>query len=324
MKNDRPLMNKWLLIILMPFLTHAQAVTVEAEELIQRKQYQESVQILELYLVDHPGDMGALELLGDSYGYLEKWDKAIPVYKLLVGFDDSNANYHYKYGGAIGMKALSGNKFSALWLVDDIKREFLRAAELDAEHIETRWALVELYMQLPGILGGSREKSLSYADELEALSPVDGYLAKGYIYEYDGEPEKAEYYYKQAIEIGGSVNCFQKLTHFYESEDKPDKAIETIERANDIHHRNAMHYQIGKVCAQYNVQLEKGVNCLKSFITNHSVKDGIPIEWAYYRLAQIYRHMNDKSKALESISRSLNHNPGFKLATVERETILQM
>ena len=44
--------------------------------------------------------------------------------------------------------------------------------------------------------------------ELEVLSKVDGYLAKGYIYEYDDEPELAEKYYKMAIEEGGSLNCF--------------------------------------------------------------------------------------------------------------------
>ena len=78
----------------------------------------------------------------------------------------------------------------------DVKDAFLKAAELDPNHIDTRWALVELYIQLPGIIGGSKSKSFKYANELEALSKVDGYLAKGYIYEYDNEPENAEKYYK--------------------------------------------------------------------------------------------------------------------------------
>ena len=126
-------------------------------------------------------------------------------YKKLVKANPYNANYHYKYGGALGMKALSVSKLKALGIIGDVKRFFFKAAELDPKHIDARWALVELYMSLPGIIGGSKSKSLKYADELENLSKVDGYLAKGYIYEYDDEPELAEKYYKIAIKVGGSV-----------------------------------------------------------------------------------------------------------------------
>ncbi len=83
------------------------------------------------------------------------------------------------------MKAFTVSKLSALTMIGDIKGAFLKAAKLDPKHIDTRWALVEFYVQLPGILGGSIKKSLKYADQLQQLSVVDGYLAKGYIYEYD-------------------------------------------------------------------------------------------------------------------------------------------
>ena len=231
------------------------------------------------YVEENPMDLKAIELLGDAFGYQEKWNEAIKYYQKLVDAEDNNANYHYKYGGALGMKALSVSKFRALGIIGDVKKSFLRAAELDANHIDTRWALVELYMQLPGIIGGSKKKSLKYAEELEALSQVDGFLAKGYIYEYDNEPELAETFYKMAIDVGGSLTCYQKLTDLYESQNQPVKAIANIETAQQKHNRNALHYQIGKVCADYNIHLEKGERCLNVYIENHSAKDGVPIEW---------------------------------------------
>ncbi|MBT8244314.1 MAG: hypothetical protein HKP48_07435 [Winogradskyella sp.] len=54
-----------------------------------------------------------------------------------------------------------------------------------------------------------QKKSLLYANELEALSKVDGYLVKGYIYKYDDKPELAEKYYKLALKIGGSITCYE-------------------------------------------------------------------------------------------------------------------
>jgi tetratricopeptide (TPR) repeat protein len=313
-----------LLLFLVPIMSFGQSLLVEVDQLFQNREYSVAEELITEYLNENPNDLVAIELLGDSYGFQKKWDETIKTYEILVKKEDNNANYHYKYGGALGMKALESNKIMALLLVDDLKRVFLKAAKLDPEHIETRWALVELYVQLPGIIGGSLKKSLVYANELQDLSLVDGYLAKGYIYEYDKQPEKAEKYYKMAIDIGGSITCYEKLSTFYENKNQPEKAIETIEEASNRHQRNALHYQLGKVSAEYNVQLDKGEKCLNIFIKNHSVKDGVPVEWAFYRLAQIYKHKKNKSRALEYINRSLYYNPEFKLAESERKLILKM
>ena len=304
--------------------TFSQSIEIEVSHLFKQQQFVKAEQIASDYAKQNPNDIKAIELLGDAYGHQKKWDEAIEEYKKLVDADDDNANYHYKYGGALGMKALEVNKFKALGIIGDVKDAFLTAAELDPKHIDTRWALVELYMQLPGIIGGNKSKSLKYAEELEQLSKVDGYLAKGYVYEYDKEPELAEIYYKKAIEVGGSLTCYDKLTKLYESEKQPKKAIATIERAYEKHNKNHLHYQIGKVSADYNIQLDKGERCLKKYIENHSAKDGVPIEWAYYRLAQIQKHRANKQEALKWIDKALDVRSDFKQAKEEKEIILSL
>jgi tetratricopeptide (TPR) repeat protein len=259
--------------------------------------------------------------LGDAHGYQKNWDRAIEAYKTLIDKYPRNANYHYKYGGALGMKALSISKLKALTIIGDVKEAFLKAAELDSKHIDARWALVELYVSLPGIVGGSTSKALKYAQELENLSKVDGYLAKGYVYEYDDEPELAEKYYRLAMKVGGSITCYEKLSSFYEGQKQPDKAIATIEESHAKHQRNALHYQIGKVCADYNIQLEKGEKCIKAYLANHSAKDGVPKEWAYYRLAQIYKHKNDKAEALKWIDKAISGLPDIDVFKEEKRAV---
>ncbi|WP_046745130.1 tetratricopeptide repeat protein [Kordia zhangzhouensis] len=313
----------FLLLLCIPMCVWSQTTAESIAQLFEKKQYQKAETILKEALKKAPNDVELIELLGDSYGYQKKWDEAIENYERLVKMDDTNANYHYKYGGAMGMKALIVNKFRALGLIGDIKSSFKRAAELDPNHIDVRWAMVELYMQLPGLLGGSFKKSMKYANELEQLSKVDGYLAKGYIYEYDDEPELAEKFYKKAIEVGGSLTCYEKLTKLYEKQDQPLKAIENIERSHKKHQRNAMHYQIGKVAADYNIQLEKGEKCLYLYITNYTSKDGVPVSWAYYRLAQIFTHRGDKQKALEWINKALTEDD-LKPFKKQKEVILAM
>ncbi|MBP93119.1 MAG: hypothetical protein CMC55_03250 [Flavobacteriaceae bacterium] len=315
-------MKKLLLCLLVPVLGMAQQALDDVALLLDKKNYKQAETIIEPYALANPTNKRAVELLGDAYGYQAKWDAAIKQYKLLVALEPNEANFHYKYGGAMGMKALEVNKVSALMLIDDVEDAFLKAAELDSKHINTRWALVELYMQLPGIVGGSVKKSLKYANELEALSKVDGDLAKGYIYEYDDEPELAETYYKRAITTGGSITCFEKLANFYEKQQQPDKAIATIEASEKKHKRNAVHYQIGKVAAEYNLQLEKGENCLKRYLANYSVEDGVPKAWANYRLAQIYKHQNRKKEALKHINLALAELPKIEVFSAEKSAIL--
>ncbi|RBA27990.1 hypothetical protein DPN68_09650 [Flavobacterium tibetense] len=157
----------------------------------------------------------SIEYLGDIEGRNKNWDEAISYYKILKTKFPKNANYWYKYGGALGMKAKESNKFKALGMIDEVEETFLNAAKLDAKHIDTRWALVMLYIELPGIVGGSEKKAQKYADELMALSKVDGYLAKGYIDEYFNRYTKAENHYKKAHEIGNSKTTFEKLYDLY-------------------------------------------------------------------------------------------------------------
>jgi len=308
-------------LVFFPLFLFGQTSLTEAQKLIESKQFYKAEKVLIPFVNNNPDNIQATELLGDAFGYQKKWDEAITQYKLLVEAKPTEANFHYKYGGALGMKALNVSKIRAIGIIGDVKEAFLKAAQLDPNHVDTRWALVELYMQLPGIIGGSKSKSFKYANELEKLSKVDGYLAKGYIYEYDKEPELAEKFYKLAIKEGGSITCYDKLTKFYEKEGKSIKAISNLEAAHVKHKRNAMHYQIGKVCADYNVQLEKGEFCLKVYIDNYSSQDGVPKAWAYYRLAQIYKHKKDKDEALIWIDKAITDLPEIDVFKEFKETL---
>ncbi len=272
----------------------------------------------------NPNNIESQEYLGDIAAYAKKWDKALKYYKPLVLHDDSNANYHFKYGGVLAYKAQSSNKLKALTLVGDIKKHLHRATELDPKHIEARWALVEIYISLPKLVGGSERKAKKYANELLQLSKVDGYLALGYVAEYNDRPSDAESHYKKAIAIGGSAHTYKKLSGLYEKTNQPEKAIYNYEVASEKLQRNHLNYLIGKVAAQYNISLDKGLRCLQIYIKNHSEKDGVPKSWANYRIAQIYRYKSDKRNAYNYIQKALQEKPDLVAAQEEKVLILKM
>lgn len=64
---------------------------------------------------------------------------------------------------------------------------FFKSCPVVEGHIDCRWALVQLYMELPGIVGGSERKARLYAQELMNLSKIDGLLAFGLIEVYKND-----------------------------------------------------------------------------------------------------------------------------------------
>lgn len=214
------------LFLLISFNMMAETDFEKAEKLYKQEKYDQAKTLFESYLKSNPNHYKTVEYLGDIAGHQKKWDEAIKQYKVLKIQFPKTANYWYKYGGALGMKAKSVNKFKALGMIDDVENAFLTAAKLDVKHIDSRWALVMLYIELPGIVGGSESKAVKYSNELMELSKVDGYLSKGYIDEYFNRYKKAEANYIKAHEIGNSKTTFQKLYNLYLNKIK-DKAKAT-------------------------------------------------------------------------------------------------
>ncbi len=206
----------------------------KAEKLFKQEKFEQARILFESVLKDNPNNYKTREYLGDIASHQKKWDTALKHYRKLQNQFPKTANYHYKYGGALAMKAKAVSKLKAFGLLDEIETSFLTAAKLDTKHIEARWALVVFYIELPGIVGGSENKAQLYSNELMQLSKVDGYLSKGYIDEYFARYKKAEINYLKAHEIGNSKTTFQKLYNLYlkrlKDKTKADKLKEQFDK----------------------------------------------------------------------------------------------
>ena len=206
--------------ILFPLLIFSQSDFDKGEKLFREEKFEQAQVLLEHVLVTQPSNLKAIEYLGDVAGRNKSWDKALGYYKKLKQLKPTEANYYYKYGGVLGMKAKESSKFQALGMIGEIKESFEKAITLNPKHIEARWALVMIYIQLPGIVGGSETKAVKYSNELLKLSPVDGYLSKGQIEEYFKRYSLAEQQYKKAIAAGSTKVGGQMLANLYKNKMK--------------------------------------------------------------------------------------------------------
>jgi tetratricopeptide (TPR) repeat protein len=154
-----------------------------------------AVSVLKAVLKDKPSDKMVRDYLGQAYASLERWEESAEVNESLVEDFPKNAEYHFRYGGALGLVAKNSNPFKAVSLIGDVKFHLKKAIELDLKHVNSRWALLQMYLELPGIIGGSESTSRKYASELKSISPVDGALAFGYIERELKNYDKAEVHY---------------------------------------------------------------------------------------------------------------------------------
>ncbi|AVR44173.1 hypothetical protein C7S20_02210 [Christiangramia fulva] len=288
--------NKYFIVIFCLFTVNifAQSQIVEAEKLLNNGEIEEAKQIF----LQNDQDEKAREYLGDIASFQKNWDQAKEYYRDLVKQEPENAVYNFKLAGALGMKAYNTSKFQAVFIIGDVKKYFRKAADLDKSFVLPRRALVELYMELPEIIGGSRTMAESYAHELENINPLEALLAQAYIYRKSDFKELAKLKYEEAIKTA-------------------------LKRPNLIT-RNYLNYELGEASAWYKIYPEAGIDFLHKYLKEYGYKDLNSPAWAYLRLAQIQKSQNNSAEALNMINKSLEVDPGFEKAIQEKQKIQQM
>ena len=220
----------YLILLLIPLFSFSQTNFEKAVKLFNQEKYALAKPLFENELKDSPNHVKIIEHLGDISIHLNNLEKAISYYRMLIKLKPDEANFYYKYGGALGLKSQAGGKWVAIRLIGDMKDSFEKAISLKSNHIEARWALIEYYLQVPGLFGGSEKKAQNYANQLMKFSPVDGYLARGKIDEYFESYKSAEINFLKAIQIGGPKTTYDRLTALYKVKLlQSEKAIKVIE-----------------------------------------------------------------------------------------------
>ena len=245
------------------------------DSLIDNKQYMIAEKTIINSIKENPNNEILIKKLGDCYGFIKDWDNAIIQYQKLIELDSDNSVYNYKLGGTLAAKANETNKFKSLSLINKSKKYLLKSVELDNKNKPAMWVLIQIYTELPQLLGGSKSLALQYANELENISLIDGLFAKKYIYDFKND---------------------HKMSNIY-----LNKIVENLDSFNSEYDYNYLNFSIGKLCANNKINLDRGILQLNYYIENFTSRDRSTPDYAYYLLAKIYVHMNDFSNAKEQL-----------------------
>ena len=250
-------------------------------------------------------------------------DEAVKQLERCGEIDDRNAECHAYLGDALGVAAQHASKFRQPFLAKRIKKEFEHAVELDPGCIEGRFGLVQFYMYAPGIMGGSAEKAVEQATELEKRNKLRGALAFATLANHDKKTPEAIAAYNRAIAAApDSTVGYYSLVNVYSRDKQWSEAFATVDRliARVPAERNAL-LAITRLAALSGEQMARGEDAARKWLANPPADaTTATISSAHARLGGLYEKMGRKDQARAEFEQALKINPRNEEAKKGLET----
>ena len=229
--------------------------------------------------------------LGEEYAAEKDWEKAIYYYDKLVNIDPENSDYLYRLGGTQAAYSEVVNKFRVLSIINSAKRNLIKSASLDTNHIYSRWALVQILTELPKFLGGNKTTALDYSKEIYDISKIHGLLAYYYIYNFQKN---------EGLILDTEVKIFTEI------------------QSNPILFEfNHFNFVVGKLLINTDTsQFNLALRYLNRYLLNYSSADRFSLEEVYYYLAYCNFYLGNnnslthlkKSREIALQSQKKNYN----------------
>ena len=229
--------------------------------------------------------------LGEEYAAENDWEKAIYYYDKLVNIDPENSDYLYRLGGTQAAYSEVVNKFRVLSIINSAKKNLIKSASLDTNHIYSRWALVQILTELPKFLGGNKTTALDYSKEIYDISKIHGLLAYYYIYNFQKN---------EGLILDTEAKIFTEI------------------QSNPILFEfNHFNFVIGKLLINTDTsQFNLALRYLNRYLLNYSSADRFSLEEVYYYLAYCNFYLGNnnslthlkKSREIALQSQKKNYN----------------
>lgn len=244
-------------------------------------------------------------------------DAAIDSFERAVDLDANQSRYFQLLGEALGSKAGNVGPLKQMAMAGRIHDAFENAVELDGNNIDARFGLITYYLNAPAIAGGSVEKAMRQAEAIQRLDAIRGQIALASVYSDQGQFDKAEAAYRQAIAGSpGEQDPYLALGIQLTGQERYADAIAVyaagLEKLPD---NMSINYQVGRTASISGQFLDQGRLALEAYISRYKPRADEPsLAWASYRLGLILQHLGRIDQARAAFKAALNMDPKHKEA----------
>lgn len=206
--------------------------------------------------------------------------------------------------------------FTRATMAPKLRRTLERAVELDPDLHEARSALMEYYLQAPGIVGGSVDKAKAQIVELQRRDPPRGHFAQGRLAQYEEREDDARRHYLAAYAARPDSASYRMTAGFIHQQDENwDEAFALYEAwTRDEPKAVGAWYQLGRTAVLSEQRLEQGIAAFRRFLALPEQRGQPEHKHAWYRMGQALALAGDKAAAREALQKALTIDPDLQEA----------
>lgn len=254
-----------------------------------------------------PRNAEAFSLLGRAQLRAGDFEAAVDSLERAVELDPERAERHYLLGQAYGSNINNVGMLSKLGYARKIRDAFARAAELDPTHVNARFALMQYYLQAPGIAGGSEAMAREQAETIARLNPARGHVARAQLLQHEDKPAEAIDAWREAVAADpGYASARMSLGLSLHAAGQVDAAFDVFDAMQrDLPDAGQGWYQFGRLAVLSGQRLEQGEASLRRYLQLPRA-EGLPEpEYAHYRLGQVLALRGQTDSARVELQRAL-------------------
>ena len=248
-----------------------------------------------------------------------KAEQAITAAEKATLLAPNNAQSFYWLGNAYGSRIGQVVMLSQMNMAPKLRDAFERTVKLDPDQLQARSALVEFYLQAPGMIGGGIDKARAQAVEIGKRDKAQGFMAHGRIAVHEKNAEQALKFYEAALVTKpGDARIRLAVAVAYQQLERWNDAFKLLRLwTTEDPKAGPAWYQTGRAAALSGQFLDEGVTALQRYMALPHAKDEPQKQHALYRLGQIHAKAGRKDQARLALQEALKLDPKYREAREE-------
>lgn len=297
------------ILLLLPMLVTAQTVQdPQLAALLDANRFADAERAAIARITSRPDDMdgyAALTLSVLNLNDAARREAALKQLEACVSRLPGAAMCHYGVGSVLGAQAMSQGMMKALGSIGRIRDSLQRAVDLDPQLYAARNALVQFYLVVPGIAGGSVSKAQEVARAAGPRQPEHAKLLLAMVAVNQKQYEQAERGLASVRagadkELAADVaEMWSQIGFTYLNDGQDTKARAVFERAVQERPQSARgHYGLGRVLTDAG-SFDPAIAAFERAAALNGAAE-LPID---YRMALAYQGKGDRDKSRALLTR---------------------
>jgi tetratricopeptide (TPR) repeat protein len=246
----------------------------------------------------------AADLIAAGRAALERDEneKAVELFTKAIALQPNDAVAHYLLGNAYGDLAQKSNILKQASLAKKTKAEFERAVQLDPNFIDARSALISYYLIAPGFMGGSTEKALEQAAEIQRRDSIEGHRAHARIYAHEKKTDLARKEFVDAVrENPNSARAHYLLGIYLMNEKNWTGSLHEYDMALKLDAAYMPTYlRVGQHAARSESNYVRGEESIRKYLAYKPTEHEPGLAVAWYWLGQLQEKQGKIAEARQS------------------------